>query len=124
MNHLDAIGARFKAARERAEMTQAQVAEMVGISRVSVTNFELGRQDAPISRVLAMCAAVGATVAEVTGESPPVIPLEQVGVLRTQIEHLAVRCAALQREGADLHRENGRLAAIVDRQTAQLRADR
>ena len=39
-----AVGQRFRAARRRANLSQQQVADMVGLSRGAVANIELGHQ--------------------------------------------------------------------------------
>ena len=41
------IGRRLKECREKTKLTQAQVAEKIGIERVSVSNYEIGRVSPP-----------------------------------------------------------------------------
>ena len=45
------VGRRIRTARERSEpkLSQAKLAKILGISRVSVVNIEAGRQHAPVS---------------------------------------------------------------------------
>lgn len=43
-----AIGRAIKDARERAELTQEDLAKLVGIGRTSITNIEAGKQRLPI----------------------------------------------------------------------------
>jgi DNA-binding XRE family transcriptional regulator len=59
------IGGRYQLARVRAGLLQADVAQRVGISRASVANFERGRQDVPLTRALALCAAVGVDLMDI-----------------------------------------------------------
>lgn len=59
---LAALGAQFRRYRLDAGLTQIEVAEGIDRSRASVANFEAGRQDLPLSRLLAMAGMVGLRV--------------------------------------------------------------
>ena len=54
-----AIGEAIRAARCENELTQAQLAEMVGILRTSIVNIEAGRQRLPIDRLYDIADALG-----------------------------------------------------------------
>jgi putative transcriptional regulator len=61
---------RFAVARKAAGMTQAEVAERVGLSRSSIANIERGEQEPPLSKAIELARVVGITVddpAEVHG---------------------------------------------------------
>jgi transcriptional regulator with XRE-family HTH domain len=77
---LQALGARIRTLREHREMTQADLALAVGLSRTSVTNLEAGRQgDVPATKLVAIGEALGANVGALLGEVPmPDLPLVQV----------------------------------------------
>lgn len=49
-----AIGARIRAAREMAGLTQAQLATRIDMTRSSVANLEAGRQGVPIARLASL----------------------------------------------------------------------
>jgi predicted transcriptional regulator len=49
----------LRAEREALGLTQADLADWIGLARSSVTNFETGRQDMPLSKVTAYADAVG-----------------------------------------------------------------
>ena len=53
------IPADLRAERKAQGLTQADLAKWIGVSRSSVTNFESGRQDMPLSKVAAYADAVG-----------------------------------------------------------------
>lgn len=48
------VGEHIRAARQAAEMTQAQLAEKLGLTRTSIVNLEAGRQDIGLSRLAAL----------------------------------------------------------------------
>jgi putative transcriptional regulator len=61
---------RFAVARKAAGLTQAEVAERVGLSRSSIANIERGEQEPPLSKAIELARVVGITVddpAEVHG---------------------------------------------------------
>lgn len=52
-------GKQVKTARETANVSQAELAARVGMTRASVANLEAGRQDMTISRLAGIAAALG-----------------------------------------------------------------
>ena len=54
------VAHRLAGARADAGLTQEQVAQAIGLSRPSVANFENGRQDLPLSHLLAYIRVTGA----------------------------------------------------------------
>lgn len=52
------FGARLKAARKAAKLTQEQLAERVGLSRASIANIEAGRQRIGLHLALELSVAV------------------------------------------------------------------
>ncbi len=59
------IGERLKQLRLDAHVTQAQLAEAVGVLRTSVTNIEAGRQKPPLHLLYRMCVALGVEVTSI-----------------------------------------------------------
>lgn len=53
------LGAMLKVLRKRHGMTQAQVADAMGVVRTSVTNIEAGRQLLSVETINAYAAAIG-----------------------------------------------------------------
>ena len=47
------IGERVRELREAADMTQDQLAKLVGISRPALANIEVGRQDVSTDKIIA-----------------------------------------------------------------------
>ncbi len=52
------FGQRVKRYRRAAKLTQAQVAEHVGLTRTSITNIEYGRQHVMLHQLLLLASAV------------------------------------------------------------------
>jgi transcriptional regulator with XRE-family HTH domain len=53
------LGSKIRETREAEGLTQAQLAESVGLSRTSVTNIESGRQRLLIDQFESICTALG-----------------------------------------------------------------
>lgn len=53
------FGAKLKKARERADLTQKELAERVDLPRTSVTNIEQGRQRIALHQLVQFAAALG-----------------------------------------------------------------
>jgi putative transcriptional regulator len=53
---------RFKEARERANMTQEELADAVGTSKSYIWQIETGRREPRVTFALKLAEAVGATV--------------------------------------------------------------
>lgn len=67
------IGASIKRLRKRAGFTQLELAEMVGMSRVAISNIELGNSRAKVERLFDFATALNVSIDELTGyggESP------------------------------------------------------
>lgn len=62
------IGQRLKAARERAGLTQAEVAGSIGVDTVTVSRWENGRQAIKAERLMYLANLYGTTAGEVLGE--------------------------------------------------------
>ena len=46
---------RLRAAREDNDMTQGQVAEIIGCAREQINRYEQGKQEMPINRLKKLC---------------------------------------------------------------------
>jgi transcriptional regulator with XRE-family HTH domain len=57
------IGSRIRSLR-RTKYTQEELANLIGVSRTSITNLESGRQRAPVHLILRIAAALGCEVAD------------------------------------------------------------
>ena len=56
---------RAAPAAGRASLTQAQLAEMVGLERTSITNIERGNQKVPLHALYRICEALRAPITDV-----------------------------------------------------------
>lgn len=59
-----AVGPRLREARLRAGLTQAQVAEAIGLSRPAVINMEAGRQRIQLDHVYRLAALFGCPLSD------------------------------------------------------------
>lgn len=66
-----AIASRLKVARERAGLTQGQVAKMLGLHRPSVSEIEAGRRGVPAEELAAMAKLYRVSVDWVAGTEMP-----------------------------------------------------
>lgn len=57
----------IKSAREDADLSQAELAELVGVSPSTVAGWELGSHGVRLSRLAAIAKATGKTIAELVG---------------------------------------------------------
>lgn len=76
-----ALGARIRTARRRASLTQAALAEQVGLSRTSVTNIESGKQMFPVHTLAALAAALHVSMASLLTSSTPQMEMHGVADL-------------------------------------------
>ena len=58
---------RLKAAREDADLTQAQVAKQTGIARRQYIRYERGAQEMGIAKLRALCLALGVSADHLLG---------------------------------------------------------
>jgi transcriptional regulator with XRE-family HTH domain len=78
------LGARLREARRRANVTQAGLAQAIGLSRTSVTNIEKGRQPVLVHVVMQLAAALGVQLTDLLPDkSTDATPLEQA-----EMQHL------------------------------------
>jgi len=58
------FGARIRAARKKGRLTPQALGHLVGLSRSSIVNLELGRQRAPVHVVWNLAHALGVSVSD------------------------------------------------------------
>jgi transcriptional regulator with XRE-family HTH domain len=64
------FGQRLRSFRERAGLTQHQLATFLGLSRTSISNVEAGRQRIPLHHVYALAGAVNCRIEELLPARP------------------------------------------------------
>ena len=64
-----AVGARIKARRKQMGLTQAEVAQKLGIASQSVTNYESGKTDPSIRNLISLAAVLGVSTDYLLGRS-------------------------------------------------------
>lgn len=60
---------QLKDLRLRALMTQQELADKIGISRVALCHYETGRRRVPVSLIVPITNALGCTLEELFGET-------------------------------------------------------
>ncbi len=72
------IGSVVRKRREALGMTQAQLAEAIGLLRTSVVNLEAGNQRVPLHTLFPICAVLGIEVADVLPTVRTVLSKDQL----------------------------------------------
>lgn len=93
------IGQRVRDAREAADLTQLDLADLIGLARSSVANIEAGVQPLSAARLVVVAEALGVTGGWLLGEPgdrgvPPSLVTAVTGAVR--------RLAGVHREIVDL----------------------
>lgn len=68
--HRKAVGQRIREWRLRRDLSQAEVARVAGITQASLSNYETGKRDLPLSTLLGVSRALEVGVGDIldTGE--------------------------------------------------------
>ena len=64
------LGARIAQMRKAADITQVQMAEILGVSQQTVNSYEVGRRRVPVSALPAIARALAVSIEELIGEPP------------------------------------------------------
>jgi transcriptional regulator with XRE-family HTH domain len=67
----ESLGQAIRAHREQRRMTQGELADLVELSRASVTNIELGRQSVLVDQLCRFADALGLRPADLLQCAPP-----------------------------------------------------
>ncbi len=97
------FGAKIRAARKEAGLTPKSLGELVGLSRSSIVNLELGRQRAPVHVVWNLAHALRVPVAELLPDpeppnAPPKPALNRVLKQEPRLEEMSSGAARRVRE--------------------------
>lgn len=63
------IGERIAQLRKEADMTQAGLAELLGVDKTAVSHWETGASRPDLSRVMAVADALGVSIADLLHEA-------------------------------------------------------
>jgi transcriptional regulator with XRE-family HTH domain len=98
-----AIGKLVRLARERAALTQEQLAARVGLTRTSITNIERGRQKIQVHTLCAIAEAVGvpcsALLPAITTQLPNAIDRDRLHKLPLPEREWVERVIAAKEDG-------------------------
>lgn len=64
------LGRRLAQLRKERDLTQAQLAESLGVSQQQVASFEVGRRRVPVSLLPTLARALAVPVEEILGQEP------------------------------------------------------
>lgn len=83
------VGQRIREWRLRRELSQAEVARVAGITQASLSNYENGKRDLPLTTLLGVAGALNVSVGDLL-ELPDVIVVRD-SVLGRAVEQLQTR---------------------------------
>lgn len=83
------VGARIREWRLRRELSQAEVARKAGITQASLSNYENGKRDMPLSTLLGVAAALNVSLGDLL-DLPDVIVVRD-SLLGRAVEQLQTR---------------------------------
>jgi transcriptional regulator with XRE-family HTH domain len=86
------VGARIREWRLRRELSQAEVARLAGITQASLSNYENGKRDLPLTTLLGVARALNVSVGDLL-DLPDVIIVRD-SVLGRAVEQLQTRVPA------------------------------
>lgn len=86
------VGQRIRAWRLRRELSQAEVARLAGITQASLSNYENGKRDLPLTTLLGITGALNVSLGDLL-DMPDVIVVRD-SVLGRAVEQLQVRVPA------------------------------
>lgn len=86
------VGARIRQWRLRRELSQAEVARQAGITQASLSNYENGKRDLPLSTLVGVAAALNVSIGELL-DLPEMIVVRD-SMLGRAVEQLQSRVPA------------------------------
>lgn len=107
------MGARVRAAREAAGLSQQQLSELVGVSRPGVSKIESGQRDVSAAELAVIATVVGLTVDDLLGRKLPG-PLDRVDIRGSLSPSGASAVEAAIGAGRALARALGALHELLD----------
>jgi len=66
------VGRRIRRWRRLSALTQAELAETVGVTQATLSHYETGKRDVSVSILLRIAGALDVSVQDLTGTPPPV----------------------------------------------------
>lgn len=82
-----AIGKRIESLRKERELTQSELARMIGVSPQSIWSYELGDRRVPIERVQALMRVFRVSCEQLLGFQP-LQPLREARVRPAELRHI------------------------------------
>jgi transcriptional regulator with XRE-family HTH domain len=82
------LGARIAQLRKAADITQVQMAEILGVSQQTVNSYEVGRRRVPVSALPAIARALAVSIEELIGEPPKTGKRGPTPKLQQQMERI------------------------------------
>ena len=83
------VGQRIREWRLRRECSQAEIARLAGITQASLSNYENGKRDLPLSTLIGVAAALNVSIGDLL-DLPDVIVVRD-SVLGQAVEQLQTR---------------------------------
>jgi transcriptional regulator with XRE-family HTH domain len=90
------LGARIAELRRTQDITQVQLAEILGVSQQTINSYEVGRRRVPVSALPALARTLGVSMETLIGEKTPPAKRGPTPKLQQQIERLSTLPRAQQ----------------------------
>lgn len=90
------LGARIAELRRTQDITQVQLAEILGVSQQTINSYEVGRRRVPVSALPALARTLGVSMETLIGEKSPPAKRGPTPKLQQQIERLSTLPRAQQ----------------------------
>lgn len=91
------IGTRVRVAREAVELSQEQLAAAVGLTRTSITNLEMGRQQTPLHTLYEIANAINVPLKDLLPDYPEQAPPPLDAIGAEEVERWAAMVRAPRR---------------------------
>jgi transcriptional regulator with XRE-family HTH domain len=84
-----ALGGRIAALRKQQDITQVQLAELIGVTQQTINSYETGRRRVPVSLLAAIARRLGISIEELVGEPAKSSKRGPTPKLQQQMERIA-----------------------------------
>ena len=84
-----ALGGRIAQLRKQQDITQVQLAELIGVTQQTINSYETGRRRVPVSLLSAIARRLGVSIEELVGDQPKTSKRGPAPKLQQQMERIA-----------------------------------
>lgn len=84
-----ALGGRIAQLRKQQDITQVQLAELIGVTQQTINSYETGRRRVPVSLLAAIARRLGVSIEELIDDQPKTSKRGPAPKLQQQMERIA-----------------------------------